>query len=312
MTRVLPFFYYITAYSLGIAVLVSVMGGSRSRKDSAAVGFFWATLSMTCTVLVSTLQNYLQLPAESTLSDILSGINYLTAASFSILVIWFFHEVYPWRGARAVNGLFVVVTGALALLTAARFIFPFGASIPDFLLGIKNGAILYTAILAIGCRHRKARTRSMRFTRIIVPVIIACVPIMFLTELMVFKSLMTRFLPGISLRGPWVLPGIYIVWCLSWLAAGVRDKNESESGNATGLTPSEAFCASHGITVRERDVMTLLVQGRSYRDITDALFISLPTVKTHVSNLYRKTGTANRLELAVKAGLISAEADNKN
>lgn len=57
------------------------------------------------------------------------------------------------------------------------------------------------------------------------------------------------------------------------------------------ITPSEKFCITYGITPRERDVMILLIQGQSYRNIIEALFISLPTVKTHISNLYRKTET---------------------
>ena len=41
-----------------------------------------------------------------------------------------------------------------------------------------------------------------------------------------------------------------------------------------------------------------LVAGRSYAEIGRALFISDKTVSVHVSNLLRKTGTANRVEAA--------------
>ncbi|HPA10991.1 MAG TPA: helix-turn-helix transcriptional regulator [Treponemataceae bacterium] len=304
MSALVPFFYYLSAYSLGIAVLVTVAIGSRRGKDPSVAGFFYATLSMTLTVFSSTLQNYLRLPLESAVSEILSGFNYLTAAFFTVLIIRFFNGVYPWRGARMINVVTLAVTGVLTLMTAVNLVTPFAKLIPDLLLGVKNAAIVYTTILTISCRRRTERTRTIRFTRIIVPVVILCIPMMVITEQAVFKSFMLRFLPGVSLRGPWVLPGIYIVWCLAWLMTGVKKPGVGV------ITPSGEFCAAYGITPRERDVMILLVQGRSYRDIMEELFISLPTVKTHISNLYRKTGTVNRLELAVKAGMISGIAEN--
>jgi DNA-binding CsgD family transcriptional regulator len=50
--------------------------------------------------------------------------------------------------------------------------------------------------------------------------------------------------------------------------------------------------------------MELLVVGKSYKEIMGILSISMPTVKTHVSSLYRKTGATNRLDLARRAGLL--------
>ena len=44
-----------------------------------------------------------------------------------------------------------------------------------------------------------------------------------------------------------------------------------------------------------------LVAGRSYAEIARALFISQKTVGVHVSNVLRKTGTANRAAAAVWA-----------
>ena len=53
-----------------------------------------------------------------------------------------------------------------------------------------------------------------------------------------------------------------------------------------------------GLTARERELLGLLVTGATYSQIAQALGISEKTVSTHVSNMLRKTGTANRLELS--------------
>lgn len=60
---------------------------------------------------------------------------------------------------------------------------------------------------------------------------------------------------------------------------------------------SAVFSDRAGLTEREREVLALLVSGKRYVDIAELLFISLPTVKTHVRNIYQKTKTATRAEL---------------
>jgi DNA-binding CsgD family transcriptional regulator len=51
------------------------------------------------------------------------------------------------------------------------------------------------------------------------------------------------------------------------------------------------------LSEREREVFALLVAGYENAEISARLFISPHTVKNHVSNVYRKAGVRNRLEL---------------
>jgi DNA-binding CsgD family transcriptional regulator len=52
-----------------------------------------------------------------------------------------------------------------------------------------------------------------------------------------------------------------------------------------------------GLTAREREILAYLVAGRTYSEIAKALVLSEKTVSVHVSNMLRKTGTTNRVEL---------------
>lgn len=52
------------------------------------------------------------------------------------------------------------------------------------------------------------------------------------------------------------------------------------------------------LTAREREIVEHLGAGRTYAQIAAALFVSEKTVSSHISNALRKTGTANRFELA--------------
>lgn len=51
-------------------------------------------------------------------------------------------------------------------------------------------------------------------------------------------------------------------------------------------------------TPRERDVLALLAEGKTNREIAGDLFISQSTVRLHVSNILRKLGVHNRNEAA--------------
>jgi DNA-binding NarL/FixJ family response regulator len=55
------------------------------------------------------------------------------------------------------------------------------------------------------------------------------------------------------------------------------------------------------LTAREREILSHVAAGRTYREIARALVISEKTVSVHISNMLRKTDTANRIELALLA-----------
>jgi len=56
-----------------------------------------------------------------------------------------------------------------------------------------------------------------------------------------------------------------------------------------------------GLTPREREVLALVADGRTNRQIAEALFISAKTASVHVSNILAKLGVANRAEAAAVA-----------
>ncbi len=61
-------------------------------------------------------------------------------------------------------------------------------------------------------------------------------------------------------------------------------------------TPTSASCLPDGLTRREGEVLTLLAQGLTNRDIAAALFLSGHTVKTHVRRIFFKSGSKTRAQ----------------
>lgn len=77
--------------------------------------------------------------------------------------------------------------------------------------------------------------------------------------------------------------------------AGENIFPDSPPSQSLGLAGSE------DLTERELDVLHLLVEGLSDREISERLHLSVTTVRYHVTNLITKTGYSSRTELAVNA-----------
>lgn len=61
------------------------------------------------------------------------------------------------------------------------------------------------------------------------------------------------------------------------------------------------------LTVREEEVLKLVAEGHSSKEIAEALFISVKTVERHRANMLHKLGLHDRLDLtryAIRSGLI--------
>jgi DNA-binding CsgD family transcriptional regulator/pimeloyl-ACP methyl ester carboxylesterase len=91
------------------------------------------------------------------------------------------------------------------------------------------------------------------------------------------------------------------------------DVSYSLFGDLSYLTDVEAFLAANrgraqalepttsALSPREVEVLRLLAQGKTNKDIADALVISLNTVSHHVTNILNKAGLSNRTEAAAYA-----------
>jgi NarL family two-component system response regulator LiaR len=68
-----------------------------------------------------------------------------------------------------------------------------------------------------------------------------------------------------------------------------------------GLRQRSANSDEEALTIREKEVLMLIADGKSNKDISEELHISIKTVKTHVSNLLMKCELEDRTQLAIYA-----------
>jgi DNA-binding CsgD family transcriptional regulator len=89
--------------------------------------------------------------------------------------------------------------------------------------------------------------------------------------------------------------------CLARTCRDVLRRAGAPTRRGRGRTAVPAYLRGIGVTTREMDVLALVADGLTNREIAQRLFVSPRTVETHVANLLAKTGTASRAELRVLA-----------
>jgi DNA-binding NarL/FixJ family response regulator len=75
-----------------------------------------------------------------------------------------------------------------------------------------------------------------------------------------------------------------------------EDQDSGSSGSTNGHRRNE-----YSLTQREQDILILLAEGRSNRDIAGHLFLSEKTVKAHLAAIFRKLSVTNRTQAAMMA-----------
>jgi DNA-binding NarL/FixJ family response regulator len=71
--------------------------------------------------------------------------------------------------------------------------------------------------------------------------------------------------------------------------------------SAPGLPAASAPAPAGRLSGRERQLVALVTQAYSNKEIAVSLGLELQTVKNHLSRIYRKIGVRSRVELAVSA-----------
>ena len=91
--------------------------------------------------------------------------------------------------------------------------------------------------------------------------------------------------------------------------ATARLLRSMRSGNAGGAASvgvgkqhrSSDNAATEPLTPRETEILQLMARGLSNQEISQELFVSMPTVKTHVTHILRKTNSRDRVHAVLYA-----------
>jgi DNA-binding CsgD family transcriptional regulator len=82
-----------------------------------------------------------------------------------------------------------------------------------------------------------------------------------------------------------------------WLRYVVVARISMEYNSLSDPVILESVADRYNISNREREVIRLILDGKSNKEIQDSLFVSIHTVKNHIYNIYKKLGVNSRYSL---------------
>ncbi len=198
-----------------------------------------------------------------------------------------FHEIFDVKFYKIINIIFLTIL-------SLSFLFEL---IEDLLLTYNLDSIvtnyfdesvfiitiIYILLIIIFYRKKIKRIEFKKFLRIII-IAFSITLILFILDTLE-EVVKIDFPLGSIQYLTWNLFLIYLI--IKYYSNIILNKIEA----------TESFIKNYKISKREVEIINQLLKGYSYKKISDERFISLSTVKTDVSNIYKKIGIKSRHEL---------------
>lgn len=304
-------FAYAVSTCLGFGIIIGLFVYYLNHKDRIIFAYILFLLSITLTDLLHFLSSYFELFVANTivvvytpLQRMVPDLNWfrfikMIAGSSFIATLPFFINRFlnPEKKLKFVNITFLALYIVLV-------VFDFHLYFTDLiiiksLVFIRNtlwssaitAAILYTFILFI-LLNKNIQIKEIKYFFIIVLIVASIVIPIFIFNNVLNLSIFSGIIPSsFDIR-----PLFFIIWHFFNIIYFAKYLFRLSQQQQFGL-PNDSDLDRYVFTKREKQVLLLLLHGESYNSICEKLFISLPTVKSHVYSIYKKTNMKNRISL---------------
>jgi len=289
----------ITTYILAIIFLY--------KNKSIISRFFLAFLSLlTAMILIATIMNYLEpvLIKTSVPYFILSLLSRFSTICFAVSSVLLAHKLVNLFQSRHAYIIEIIIMTVITIAAMSFFYYALmdehlyrhalrGFDLSDLVV---YPFILYPFLLALICLNRIENRILRKLVRTLAVTTLAGTPFIFLEDFNMFILLGEGTAHPLTIHFL-VFPLLYILVNIFMLYYGFKYLVVGERGPSGAAAVSEPFMLHYAITLREKEIIELLLEGLSNKEIGAKLFISPATVRNHLHNIFDKTGVASRIEL---------------
>lgn len=226
---------------------------------------------------------------------ILNDLTFVFLAPFCYKLMILIHDIFKVEMAK--SGRIMLLIAMIFLILPSTVLSYFYNSIENLMVGydIFKGVIFYGFIYFV------AFDINSHISSIINDDIRYIFKIIFIIQ-MIFYPLMIAesilFFEGIQPFGISILVLFYAIINLTWLYFVSKYLYLPEIKLISENDDFDNYYVIYKISKREKEVVRLLLNGLSYEQIAKQLFITLETVKSHVNNIYKKSGVGSKIELS--------------
>lgn len=183
--------------------------------------------------------------------------------------------------------LLIILTGVLMLFIPISYFLKI-FTISEYLIPIFLSLSVIASMLIIKTTKPKVLIASReKIDRYLATAFMIFIPLSFVANYIADSK-------GVNIRIGFTIPLIFILMAGSKLWDDVQRLSLFATHK---VTIQEQNLENYAFTKREKEVVVLLVSGKTYKQIAEQLFISIPTVKSHAYNIYKKCNINNRFEL---------------
>ena len=190
------------------------------------------------------------------------------------------------RGLSAITFFFIYLSGICIVVWDQRL----------FLIVIGILLALLAVVCLISVIHNKKLT-SDRYKKIFVVILyisLSLLPVEFLEYIIRLKF--SHIKVGIPL-GLLTFSVYSFLLSIINISSNLKNMFISNSASSENEEINICFTTEFSITTREKEIIELLINGFTYKEIGVKLFISERTVNNHITNIYQKCGIGNKIEL---------------
>lgn len=290
MIKDLFFLYYLFAYSTGIIALFFSIFLYYNEKSILLKKYILFIISLLLVIAFGTISNSFPWDEEHVfIKDVFSFIMYLGPCLMVYILPNFINDLYPLLYKRIINSLFTffsIFMLVILIISISLKKMPFAHYFIMIFLGM---AIIYSIVRTF-ISFKKIKKHDLFYfikqASVITLVLFPLLIIIDYNKIPIHQKAATR--------GPEIMPLIFIAYNILFVISAIRHiKNKKKAI----LEISSLFIDKYGISRREKEIIELLINGMSYKEIMAKLVISMPTVKTHISNIYNKTNTNSKMKL---------------
>lgn len=187
------------------------------------------------------------------------------------------------------NGL-VMLASALFILVIVDLIFKNLFFIDTVIHFYLVTSVVFSMLII---RYSKPEHRIEHLEKIEKRMAIVILIIMPITLFIDFFMKNSHFMSALKFEINITVPSLFIILATSKFFDNLSRLSLFKSNNSIQQQNAD----NYNLTKREREIAEMLIKGHSYSEISESLFISMPTVKSHVTNIYKKTEVSNKMQL---------------
>jgi len=297
--------YFVLTLIIGISSLSILIVLYLKDKYPLLKAYILFYSSFTLIVFLNSILFYIKTNIENYHTPLFSFLDYIESPFAQYLLMfslpYFFHKLFNIPNAKKRNLIVAIIAIIMFLLYPFYNYFYDDGSLVN-IIGEYIEDIMFVSIIIysiiIGFIHQKSISNNQlkKTIKFLMILMLIFIPGIYNDT---FRSEITsiRFYPLLY----WAFSVTFTYYFIkSFLLRETERKTKYVSNSITASNNTDSLLNNYNISEREKEVVALLLEGKSYQQIAEQLFVSVNTVKTHVRKIYPKLGINSRHELVNK------------